>query len=91
MGLEHFNRKESWIAQGGHSFGPPAFDADESVKQSFHLNTDDLYRVTLQGKVRNVTFERWHGGWALFYSPRDDWRYAIWHEDLRRLVKRKRQ
>lgn len=88
--MEHFNNTDSWIAMGRHKLGPLTLEPlDEKVKESFHLSTDDVYRViNLDGKTRDVTFEQWHGQHALFYSQRDDWRFIIHYTDLRRYVKR---
>lgn len=89
--MERFNNHDSWISMGQHQLAPLVHDADESVKAEFHLSTDDLYRVTLEGKTRIVTFEGWHGRHCLFYSGRDDWRYIIDIDNLRKVVKRVKQ
>jgi hypothetical protein len=62
-------------------------DADK-IALAKRLSETDLYRVTLEGKTRRVTFEKWHGLHALFYSFRDDWRIAIYIGDLSQMVKR---
>jgi hypothetical protein len=88
--METFNNHDSWAAMGRHALAPPVLTLDEETKSSFNLNSDDLYVVTLEGKTRVCTFERWHGQHALFYSHRDDWRLIIHYAELRRLVKRKK-
>lgn len=56
--------------------------------EPYPFSTDDLYRVTLEGRTRTVIFERWHGQHALFYSVQDDWRFIVHHTNLRNVVKR---
>lgn len=93
--MENFNNKSSWIAMGRHELAVPMFgfdpnDAADADKLALvrKLSTDDLYQVTLGGKTRVVTFEKVHGCHCLFYSVRDDWRFCIWIDDLRKCVKR---
>ena len=85
---ETFNNTDSWIARGCNGFAPPVHTLDDETKAGFRLNYEDTYVITLEGKVRTVTFERWHGGHAIFYSPYDDWLFCVWHENLRKTVKR---
>jgi hypothetical protein len=96
--MERFNNKSSWIAMGRHELGAPFFDfnpndpADaDKIAMAKRLNETDLYQVKLEGKTRTVTFEKWHGCHALFYSVRDDWRFIIWVDDLSKMVKRIKQ
>lgn len=90
--MENFNTKSSWVAMGRHELGPIVFEFDpadtDRIALAKKLNTDDLYQVTLGGKTRTVTFEQMHGCHCLFYSVRDDWRFCIWIDDLRKCVKR---
>jgi len=88
--METFNNSDSWAAMGRHALASPVLTLDEETMSSFHLNTDDVYVVTVDGKTRACVFERWHGQHALFYSVRDDWRLIIHYTDLRKLVKRKK-
>ncbi len=96
--METFDNKNSWISMGRHKLAAPLFGFDpndpadaENIALAKRLNENDLYRVTLEGKTRTVTFEGMHGCHALFYSARDDWRFIVWIDDLRKLVKRKKQ
>lgn len=89
--METFNNTNSWAAMGRHSLASPIQTLDDQTKASFNLNPDDIFVVTIDGKTRNTIFERWHGAHALFYSPKDDWRLIVYHTDLRKLVKRKKQ
>lgn len=93
--METFNTKSSWIAMGRHELAAPMFGFDpndpadaDRIALAKKLNTDDLYQVTLGGKTRTVTFEKWHGCHCLFYSVRDDWRFIVWIDDLRKCVKK---
>ena len=94
---ETFNNTNSWIARGCNVLAEPTsvFLTDDSIPEDIckavsKLNHDDIYVITLEGKTRAVTFERWHGCHALFYSPFDDWRFIIYFLDLRKLVKRRK-
>lgn len=91
--MENFNNKGSWIAMGRHELGQPLFGFDpttdaDKIALARKLNETDLYQITLEGKTRTVTFEKWHGCHALFYSVRDDWRFIVWIDDLRKCVKK---
>lgn len=89
--METFKKGESIIMQGKHELGVPVskndsgFYSEEDKALANKLNDNDLYQITMGGKTRCVTFERWHGAHALFYSFRDDWRYALYIDDLRKL------
>jgi len=87
---ERFNNNDSWIARGCNGLAAPVHTLDDETKAGYRLNDTDLYVITLESKTRAVTFERWHGCHALFYSPFDDWRFIIYFLDLRKLVKRKK-
>jgi hypothetical protein len=91
MGLEHFHCGESKLMP---PLGEPitkddsGFYSEDDKILAAKLDPEHLYQVTLDGKVHRVTFERWHGAHALFYSFRDDWRFAVYIDHLREHVKR---
>lgn len=86
--METFNKKESFIFGGTHKLAPPPHNLDEDARDSFKLNTTDDYRVEIDGKYWLSNFVRWHGAHALFLIPKRFNYAAIWHEELRRRVKR---
>jgi hypothetical protein len=64
---------------------------DEDMQDSFNLNPDTQYAIICDGKRWDVTFQRWWGVFAVFYSPRNNNIHAVRYTHLRNLVKRVKQ
>lgn len=86
--METFNEPVSFVMMSKHKIAPPTLTLDEGVAESFNLNHDDSYRVTIEGKTWGCVFRKWWGQHALFYVPHRDNTVAIHVNDLRKMVKR---
>ncbi len=64
---------------------------DESIQESFNLNTESLYALVNGGKRWDCVFVRWYGSYAIFSSPVTSNCHAIHYSKLRTFVKRVKQ
>ena len=89
--MERFDKRKTFVYGGSHKLAAPIHHAKPEFIASVCLNPNDQYRVEFEGRYWVANFVEWHGAHALFFVPKRFNYFAVWCNDLRKIVKRIKQ